>query len=372
MIAQDITEFLRTDPGRWTAFTAYLLAAHLLSRLAEWVLSKRIRALTLKTKTDLDTRIVDIAAPLVRWAIFLILTSQGLNVLKFQPWIHEFIVDVFKAGYAVLIALFLARMVDLALDYYGNRLEESGSSQLKKTLFPALSKMSKFAIGVVVILLILQNAGYQIGSLLAGLGIGGLAVALAAQNTLANFFGSITIFGDKPYVVGDRIKIQGLDGTVEAIGLRSTQLRSLDGTLISIPNRQVVESSIDNVSMRPSIKHMFTLNLTYDTSAEKMKEAVGILRNIYQKHPATHDYWVYWRDFGPHSLDILVIFWCKHLAFKEFLIANEEINLEIKTQFEEAGLEFAFPTQTLHLENAYPKQPPRRNGDLRPSTLRPD
>jgi len=111
----------------------------------------------------------------------------------------------------------------------------------------------------------------------------------------------------------------------------------------------MADTAINNVTMRPNIRQLMTISLTYDTTPAKMQEAVGILREIFQKHPLTHDAWVYWKDYAACSLDIFVVYWCKSTDFKAFLNALEEINLEIKRKFDAAGLDFAFPTQTIHL-----------------------
>lgn len=347
--------FAGIEIWRWVGFGTSIAASWVLSRVAVWLVSKHIRALTLRTKTDLDTKLVDLSVPIVRWAIILLVTRQGLHFLEFTPWIENLIVELFIAAYAILIALFATRFADLLLETWGVRYGDASSEQLKTSLLPAVSRLVKITIGTLTILLILQNAGYNIGSLLAGLGIGGLAMALAAQHSLANIFGSVTILCDKPFVVGDRIKVDQYDGTVERIGLRSTVIRTLDGTVVSIPNRQMADASIENVSRRPTIKRMFTLNLVYDTSLDRMKKALTILRNILGKHPGVQDHWVYWENFGSHSLDILVIYWCKHLKYRDFLMANEEINFEIKRRFEEVDLEFAFPTQTIHFPATEPR-----------------
>ncbi|MDD2706659.1 MAG: mechanosensitive ion channel [Verrucomicrobiae bacterium] len=343
---------------RWLAFGASLVAAWILSRIVVWRAGKSLRKLTLKTKTDLDTKLVDLGVPIIQWAVLLFVARQGLHFLAFGPWMECLIVDLFKAAYAILIAVFGARMADVLLEIWGEKFNSSESGeQLKTSLLPAISRLLKIMISILTSLLILQNAGYNIGSLLAGLGIGGLAVALAAQHSLANIFGSITIFCDKPFIVGDRIKVDRYDGSVERIGLRSTVIRTLDGTVVNIPNRQMAEASIDNISRRPTIKRMFTLNLVYNTSLDGMREALTILRDILGRHPGVENHWVYWENFAPHSLDILVIYWSKHLKYQDFLIANEEINFEIKRRFEKALLEFAFPTQTICLSKTKPPAP---------------
>ncbi len=194
--------------------------------------------------------------------------------------------------------------------------------------------------------------------MIAGLGIGGIAVALAAQDTLANLFGTVALLIDRPFRVGDRIEVEGYNGPIERIGLRSTRIRTLDGHLVTIPNKTVANVPINNIAMRPTIKEIMTFGLTYDTTPEQMREALTILRDVFTKHPETDDVWINWKGYGAFSLDIQVIYWCKQVEYAEFLKALEEMNLEIKERFDAAGLEFAFPTQTIHLEPGASPPPP--------------
>jgi MscS family membrane protein len=124
---------------------------------------------------------------------------------------------------------------------------------------------------------------------------------------------------------------------------------------VTIPNKVVADAAIINISRRPNIRQLMTVSLTYDTPAARVQEAVKILREIFQAHPLTHDFIVNWRDYAPSSLDIFVVYWCKTTDYKEFLGALQEINVQIKTRFDAAKLEFAFPTQTIQLQQGEPK-----------------
>ncbi|MCK4402112.1 mechanosensitive ion channel family protein, partial [bacterium] len=207
-------------------------------------------------------------------------------------------------------------------------------------------------IWIITVAVILDNMHYDIKSILVSMGIGGVAIALAAKDSIANFFGALTIFIDKPFQIGDRVQIEGYDGPVESVGLRSTKIRTLDGTLVTVPNGKVAESIINNIQKRKSIKNMYTIGVTYDTSYEKLEKALDILRNVLKNHASTVKYWVYFKEYADYSLNVLVVHWCKYTKYQEFLQATEEINLEIKKQFEENQIEFAFPTQSIYLENA--------------------
>ncbi|MGL5272664.1 MAG: mechanosensitive ion channel family protein, partial [Phocaeicola sp.] len=196
----------------------------------------------------------------------------------------------------------------------------------------------------------LKNAGYDVGAVIAGLGIVGLAVAMAAKDTVSNFFGGVTIFSDKPFRIGDRIKIGSYDGFIHEIGLRSFRLRTLNGTIVTIPNSKVTDSLIENVTLEPSRKVTLNLGLTYETSPEKVKEAIEILRDIASLHTSLEENIVVsFNQYGDFSLGILFIYYIK--KGEDILQAQTDINLSILTRFNERKIQFAYPTQTLYVNN---------------------
>ena len=165
----------------------------------------------------------------------------------------------------------------------------------------------------------------NVTGLLASLSIGGLAVGLAAQDTLSNLFGAVAIFADKPFRVGDRIQLDAIDGTVEAIGLRSTRVRNLDGHLVAIPNRTVANASIINVSKRPNIKTVMNIGVTYDTTAAQVERAMQVIREIYQPHPKTADLLICFNRFDSSSLNIQVVHWWNSTDWKEYCAGHPAV-----------------------------------------------
>lgn len=139
-------------------------------------------------------------------------------------------------------------------------------------------------------------------------------------------------------------------GPIESIGFRSTKVRTLDGTLVTIPNSKMANTCINNVQARPTIKRLYIIGITYDSGYKKMRRALEILREIHSEVEELENHWVYFKDFGAHSLDILVISWCKELRYEEYLKIQERINLETMRRFDEEGIEFAFPTQTIYVK----------------------
>ncbi len=259
------------------------------------------------------------------------------------------LIDSLLVGLIALTVLyFTLRLIDTGVAFFKIRVEQTESKLDDTLLHVARLTLRTFAV-IVIALLTLENLGVQIAGLLAGLGIAGLAVALAARPTLENVFGAVTLFLDRPFTIGDAVSVEGFTGKIEAIGLRSTRLRTFDGTLVTFPNSVIANAKIDNLDARPTRRTNFTIGVTYDTSYEKLKRAVEILRDVMANHPGTAQYRAYFNSYGDFSLNILVNHWCKYLDYEQYLQCIEEILFEIKKRFEEEGIEFAFPTQTLHL-----------------------
>ncbi len=287
---------------------------------------------------------------LLRGLIPLLAVWVSLRIFVLPSAVQAVTDRLFLAVLTVFILYLVTKLVDLMAAILKERAART-KSILDDQLVPLLRKSLKWFIWGIGLLLFLQNVlHYNISSLLAGLGIGGLAVAFAAQDTLSNVFGAVMIFIDRPFKVGDAVSLEGFEGSIEAIGLRSTRLRTWDGTLVTIPNRTVASANINNLAARPMRRTNFTLGLVYDTPTAKLEEALAIVRDILKDHPSTGQYRAYFNKFGDFSLDILIQYWCNFMDYEKYLRSLEEINLEIKRRFEAAEIEFAFPTQTLHLK----------------------
>lgn len=226
-------------------------------------------------------------------------------------------------------------------------------SKLDDMLAPIVSKS---LVATIVVLTLVQIAqilsGKEITSILAGLGIGGLAFALAAQDTIKNLFGSMVLLADRPFEVGERINVDGHDGVIESVGMRSTRVRTLTGHLVTIPNGELANKSIENISKRPHIRRIFNITITYDTPPEKIREAKAILEDILKDHEGLHPDFpprVYFNEFQDCALNLFCIYWYHPADWWAYNDQNEGFNLEILERFNAAGIDFAFPTQTLHL-----------------------
>lgn len=230
-----------------------------------------------------------------------------------------------------------------------NKLKEYSQHQ---AFFALFRKTFSFLIFIVGGLVIIQNLGYNVTSILAGLGLGGLAIALAAKDTLSNIFGSLVILFDRPFVVGDWIQFDQVEGTVESIGFRSTQIKTFYDSVISIPNFTIANAQIDNMGKRKFRRTRFTLGVTYSTPPEKIKAFVKGIKDIIHAHPKTKkDYHqVSFSGYADSSLNIFINFFLKVSNWDEELQFRQEVFLEILKLAQQIEVEFAFPSQSLYIE----------------------
>jgi MscS family membrane protein len=257
---------------------------------------------------------------------------------------------------AISAAYALYRLVDV-IEYYLNRAVSKTDTRLDDMLVPIVRKSLRLTIAIIAILLITENimGGDKVKSLLLGAGVGGIAIALAAKDTIANFFGSVTIFADRPFQMGEIVKIGEHHGPVEEVGFRSTRVRTFEGHLVTIPNSLITNSAVENIGRRPFIRRTSNITITYDSGHNKAKRAVEIIKDVLaetaevntdpEKLPR-----VYFSDFNDWSLNIYMSYWVKPPDFWLYYQVNERVNLEIMKRFEAEQIEFAFPSQTLYVK----------------------
>ncbi len=251
------------------------------------------------------------------------------------------------------------RLTDVMAEMLAAKASET-ETKLDDQLVPLLRKSLKLLIVVAGVLLILQNLNINVASLLAGLGIGGLAVAFAAKDTLANFFGSIMIFLDRPFQIGDWIVVDGVEGIVEEVGFRSTRIRTFYNSLVCIPNSRFTDRPIDNYGARRYRRIFTTLGVSYDTTPEQMQAFVEGIRAIIRANPYTRkDYYeIHMSGFGAHALEVMVYFFFELPTWTDELRERHNVFLEIIRLANDLNVTFAFPTQTLHVESlAKPGEP---------------
>jgi len=340
-------EFYHNTIGDWGITLLIILGSVIAGKLLYWFFGSVIKKLTAKTKTKIDDIIVDMIEEPIVLALAIIGMWYGLHRLDFPEEWYTFMGNVYHILIAINITWLIARLVDAIIGEYIVPLAEKTESTLDDQIIPVIRKGLRSVIWLLGIIVALNNAGYDVGALIAGLGIGGLALAMAAKDSVANIFGGIMVFTDKPFKVGDRIKINGFDGSITEIGIRISRMRTLEGRLVTIPNSLFTGDMVENVTAEPTRKIVLNLGLTYDMSAEKMEKGMAILKDIAaNNNDINNDYLVSFNAFGDFSLGILFIYYIR--PGSDNLDTQTAINLEILKQFGANGLDMAFPTQTIY------------------------
>jgi len=348
--------FLGTPLWKYLASAIFILLAFYLSKLLDYLIQVRLKKWAAKTETKFDDLLLELLQGPVKVVSFVVLLHVGLRVFDWPDWISAFFSNGLKIVVACSLTYMALKFVDLLMGQWKDRVSAGADQALDVQLFPVIRKSVKAFIIIVAALVTSQNLGLNITGVLASLSIGGLALGLAAQDTLANLFGAVAVFVDKPFRIGDRIRIESTDGTVESIGLRSTRIRNLDGFLVTIPNKTMGNSTITNITRRPTIKTEMNIGITYDTPVEKVELAVKSLEQIYRAHAKTADLVVTFNRFADSALNLNVVHWWNGADNKEYLAGIQALNLEIKRRFDALGVEFAFPTQTLYHKQDLPSQ----------------
>lgn len=328
----------------------YIFLAFYVSKLLDYLTRVWLKRWAERTETQFDDLLLEVLRGPVKVVAFVIFLRIGLEVFEWPAVVESVLAKGFTVVVAVVITYAVMKLVDLLMGYWGQRAAVQEDQALSKQLLPILRKSLKAFVIVVAALTTLNNLGINITAAIASLSIGGLAVGLAAQDTLANLFGAVAVFVDKPFKIGDRIQLDNVDGTVESIGLRSTRVRNLDGHLITVPNKAMGNAIITNITRRPNIKTVMNIGITYDTPVEKVKRALEILHEIYRGHPKTHDVIISFNKFESSSLNLLVVHWWNSTDYREYLGGMQELNLAVKARFDAEGIEFAFPTQTVYVK----------------------
>ncbi len=378
-------EFYQNTLDQWAISLAIILGAIVVAKILYWAIGKFVKRAAANTKTKLDDILVDkLEEPVVYlvgiigfyWAVTrltlghfemeevellkngqVVMDANGDPVKVLEYVLNEagekinktanFISNTFTIVFVLNITWLIVRTVDALILEYVVPLVEKSESDLDDQLMPTIRKVFKFILWTMGTIIGLNNAGFDVMALVAGLGIGGLAFALAAQDTVKNIFGGVMVFIDKPFKPQERIVVNGIDGTVEEVGIRSTRIRTLEGRLVTVPNGTFSDNAVENVTVEPSRKIVLNLGLTYETEPDKMEAAMQYLREIVNNHEGTEeDVLISFNTWGDFSMGILLIYYIKKES--DILQTQTDINMAILRKFNSEGLEFAYPTQTLY------------------------
>jgi MscS family membrane protein len=342
--------FLGNELWKYIFSLIYIFLAFYVSKFLDYLTRVWLKKWADKTESKLDDLLLQLLNGPVKIISFVIFLRIGLDVFDWPPEVQNVVSKGFTIIIAITITYAVMKLVDVLMGYWHLRTAADADPQFREQIFPIIRKTMKAFVVVVAVLVTLSNIGVNITAAIASLSIGGLAVGLAAQDTLANLFGAVAIFLDKPFKIGDRIQVENVDGPVESIGLRSTRIRNLDGHLVTIPNKTMGNATIINIAERPNIKTVMNIGITYDTPVEKVRLGLKIIEEVFRGHPQTADLVMSFNKFEGSSLNILVVHWWKGTDAKASLADMQEMNLALKERFDNEKINFAFPTQTLYLK----------------------
>lgn len=332
-------------------FLAIIVGAVFVGKIITWTTKNIFKAFAHKTTTKADDIILEVLEAPVLFTVFIMAFAIAKRFIilnnTFDLWYSNFLTILI----VINVVWYAVRFVDAILETYIQPMVAKSKTDLDDHLLPIAKKLINFLIIALGIIIIADKFNYNIASLVAGLGIGGLAFALAAKDLLGNMFGGIAILADKPFKLNDRVKIGDVDGYVREIGLRTMRIETFGGTMITVPNSKVVDSVVENINQEKARRMVVDLGLEYDTTPAKLEEAKKILGKIIKKEKLVKDdCTIAFTNFGDSALGIKLIYWITKEGLKEYFSVIDRINMNILKEFNKSKLSFAFPTQTVHVK----------------------
>jgi len=350
-------------------FSSILLFGLLFKRVFSKLLNRLIFLLFKRIEPDTEPKVfIEMLLKPVEFLIILIVIYLSINQLDYPlnevifrrtslidnvPTLYE--LKVVQVVDKLILLLFIISAFWILLriiDFIAHVFKYKALFSLSKSddqMVPFIKELSKIITVIFAFFVILGTVfNLNVATIIAGLGIGGIAVALAAQDSLQNLLGSFTIFADKPFLVGDLVRIDKFEGTVEKVGFRSTVIRTLDKTLVIIPNKKMVDSPLENLSLRNLRRVKFKIGLRYDTSAEVIRKICEEVQKVVNDHPVTNeDTLVTFDSFGDSILNIQVLYFISIVDYNEYMRIRQDLNYKIMEIVKVNGADFAFPSQTV-------------------------
>lgn len=326
-----------------------LVVALLARRIVTRVVFALLRRVASRTKTTFDDKLFPALETPAAVLVMILGIYSALHVLKLTPSADYYISSGSRVAFSLAIFWGLWRLISTALEH-GNEIAR-GKGMAISSFMPWIKKTLLTVFVILSVLLTVESLGYDVKAIMAGLGIGGLAFALAAQDTLANIFGAIVVAVDQPFKIGETVRIGTNVGTVEDIGLRSTRIRMVDRSLMVVPNKIVAAETITNLSRFTQRRNEQVIGLTYDTKPEELDGIVEDFKQIIlaEEEVDPTSVMVYFRDYSASSLDLWVVYMAKSPDFQAYMRLRQRINLAFMRAVDARELSFAFPTQTLNL-----------------------
>lgn len=343
-------EALRNNGPETFAIALAIATGVILAILAvRFAAARIVRAIARKAAVPAGENAADAIAATKLWLLLPFALMIGASALELQPQLERTLEVAAIAGVALQAGLWITHMIR---GWVRRRTSAQTTDGDAITALALLGFAARVVVWALVLLSILDQMGFNITALVAGLGIGGVAVALAVQNILGDLFASLSIVLDKPFVVGDFIVVDTMRGTVERIGVKSTRVRSLDGEGIVFSNSELLKSRIRNFKQMRERRVLFTIGITYETSPEDVRAVPGMVESIVKAQEKTRFDRAHFKEYGDSALVFEIVYYVLDPAYNTYMDIQQEINLALFSSFAERGLSFAYPTHTLHLASA--------------------
>ncbi len=325
----------------------------LLRSLLVWLLSKPLERLLARAgHAEMDHAIRLVISRPSKYLLLALAIDVGARILEVNPALMAFVTNVTRTFVIIALTLGIYSLVDIVV-FSRRRFFLTTGIAVDEALLPFIRTGVQLLAWALALVIVIQIWGYDVSGLIAGLGIGGLAISLAAQDTLSNVFGFATIVSDRPFVVGEYIKTSEVEGVIEKVGLRSTRVRQLDQAVVTVPNSKLASSVILNWSRLAKRRVDFNLGVTYMTKPDQMETLLDQLRTMLQQRETVDpdSVVVYFIEFGQSALNILVRCYVNIAEWRAFTSEKERILLEVMRVVDSVGLQIAFPSQSLYIEN---------------------
>lgn len=359
------------DPMNWTAFFDRSVAGNALTEWAaaivvfivtwgglvtlRWIVSKYLTKASARTATQVDDVVAKVLLQ-TRWVLYVpVALYAGGSLLNLPTSVAHALGKIALVGVLIQVGIWVTVAIHRGVDVWVGSKGETTAGHYA-TMAAALKFVSELVLWSLIAVFVLANIGIEVSALLAGLGVGGIAVALAAQNVLGDLFASVSIYLDRPFDIGDFIVIDDMRGTVERVGLRSSRIRSISGEELIFPNRNLVESRIQNFKRMAERRIAFALGVVYGTPHALLERIPQLVKEVVESIDGLRLDRCHFKDFGDFSLNFEIVYFVNSSEYVIFMDRQQAINLEIYRRFEDLGIEFAFPTQTVFLQT--PPTPP--------------
>jgi len=340
--------FLSNTVAAWLLALLVFFASLIVLKIFRSVLVAKLRKITRKTKTEIDDIIVN-AIQAIHWPFYILVSIYvAINFLAVHFLVQQWTYYVFLVVVIYYTIKVLQRFVDFGAKSIIKRRKDRESKDTE--VIKLLSSIIKVSIWLVAIVLLLANLGYDVTSLIAGLGIGGIAVALALQNVLGDIFSSVSIYFDKPFRVGDFVAVGDQMGTVKKIGIKTTRVEVPQGEELVIANSELTKSQVRNFGVMEKRRGLAHIGVAYNTPAEKLEKIPEMIRKIINNQDNTEADRIHFKSFADSSLIYEVVYYVNSGEYVQFMDIQQAINLAIIKKFEQEKIEIAFPTQTIYLK----------------------